>query len=358
MRRSLPTTLGSSALLVAVFLSFVTVTSATAPNPGHNFVEIGGGVVQGDVLYGSAADTISALAKNATATRYLSNTGASNNPAWAQVELSNGITGRWALNVQTFTSTGSNTWNRPSTGSYARIQIWGAGGSGGRAGDAEAGGGGGGGGYNEITVALSALDSTETCSVGTGGAAVTSDNVSGSAGGNTTFADSGELIAGVFTAYGGGGGSGTGTSNSGGGGGGPSGAGGTAASLNAGAGDGGADNSEIDAFGGGGSDNAGPTGGHSFFGGGGGGFGGSVGGVGTTPFPGGGSFYGGGGGGGAGGTVAPSAAGYSLYGGNGGAGATGTDVGGDGVQPGGGGGGSESGNSGAGGNGKCVITVW
>ena len=50
-------------------------------------------VTQGDLLYGSAANTWSKLAKNATATRYLSNTGASNNPAWAQVDLTNGVTG-------------------------------------------------------------------------------------------------------------------------------------------------------------------------------------------------------------------------------------------------------------------------
>lgn len=48
---------------------------------------------QGDVLYGSAADTYSRLAKDTNATRYLSNTGASNNPAWAQVNLTNGVTG-------------------------------------------------------------------------------------------------------------------------------------------------------------------------------------------------------------------------------------------------------------------------
>jgi hypothetical protein len=50
-------------------------------------------VVQGDIWYGSAAGTISALAKNTTATRYLANTGTSNNPAWAQVDLTNGVTG-------------------------------------------------------------------------------------------------------------------------------------------------------------------------------------------------------------------------------------------------------------------------
>jgi hypothetical protein len=36
---------------------------------------------------------LSALAKNTTATRYLSNTGTTNNPAWAQIDLTNGVTG-------------------------------------------------------------------------------------------------------------------------------------------------------------------------------------------------------------------------------------------------------------------------
>lgn len=48
---------------------------------------------QGDLLYASAANTLERLAKNTTATRYLSNTGASNNPAWAQIDLTNGVTG-------------------------------------------------------------------------------------------------------------------------------------------------------------------------------------------------------------------------------------------------------------------------
>lgn len=50
-------------------------------------------ISQGDLLYGSAANTLSKLAKDTNATRYLSNTGTSNNPAWAQVDVSNGITG-------------------------------------------------------------------------------------------------------------------------------------------------------------------------------------------------------------------------------------------------------------------------
>lgn len=50
-------------------------------------------LAQGDLLYASAANTLAALAKNTSATRYLSNTGASNNPAWAQVALGTGVSG-------------------------------------------------------------------------------------------------------------------------------------------------------------------------------------------------------------------------------------------------------------------------
>jgi hypothetical protein len=75
---------------------------------GNNFG--GGAVGQGDLLYGSAAGTISELAKDANATRYLSNTGASNNPAWALVDLSNGVTGVLpSANVSTSTLNLSHT---------------------------------------------------------------------------------------------------------------------------------------------------------------------------------------------------------------------------------------------------------
>ena len=79
-------------LLIGIAVSIITLVSAAAPNPGHTIAEIGN-VVQGDILYGSAMDVISALAKDANAARYLSNTGASNNPAWAQVDLTNVVTG-------------------------------------------------------------------------------------------------------------------------------------------------------------------------------------------------------------------------------------------------------------------------
>lgn len=52
-----------------------------------------GTYTQGDTLYYNTGPALSKLAKNTSATRYLSNTGASNNPAWGQVDLSNGVTG-------------------------------------------------------------------------------------------------------------------------------------------------------------------------------------------------------------------------------------------------------------------------
>ncbi len=48
---------------------------------------------QGDLLYYDTGTALSKLAKNTSASRYLSNTGTSNNPAWAQVDLTNGVTG-------------------------------------------------------------------------------------------------------------------------------------------------------------------------------------------------------------------------------------------------------------------------
>ncbi len=93
--------------LCFAFLGYgvVSFVFAAAPNPGHTWSELGdvaatvtqGGTglssaSQGDLIYGSATNTFSLLAKNASATRYISNTGTNNNPAWAQIDLSNGVT--------------------------------------------------------------------------------------------------------------------------------------------------------------------------------------------------------------------------------------------------------------------------
>lgn len=69
---------------------------------------------QGDILYGTGVNTYSKLSKNTSATRYLSNTGTSNNPAWSQVDLTNGVTG-----VLPIANGGTGTSN-----SYGVCKLW------------------------------------------------------------------------------------------------------------------------------------------------------------------------------------------------------------------------------------------
>ncbi len=76
------TATGTGTILRADGTNWVASTS-TLPNTN----------AQGDLLYGSASNVWTALAKDTNATRYLSNTGSSNNPAWAKVDISNGVTG-------------------------------------------------------------------------------------------------------------------------------------------------------------------------------------------------------------------------------------------------------------------------
>lgn len=73
------------------------ISADGAPTTGLLATERGGTglatYAQGDLIYASAAQVLSRLAKDANATRYLSNQGGSNNPSWSQVNLANGVTG-------------------------------------------------------------------------------------------------------------------------------------------------------------------------------------------------------------------------------------------------------------------------
>ncbi len=78
---------------------------------------------QGDMLYASATNVLAKLAKNTSATRYLSNTGTSNNPAWAQVDLSTGVTGNLGTSHLNGGSGAGNTVYWRGDGVWSQVSL-------------------------------------------------------------------------------------------------------------------------------------------------------------------------------------------------------------------------------------------
>lgn len=107
--------------LIGFVFALCSLVFAATPNPGHPWDQVGDGIVafyssssvfrgytlpavdaiilttadivQGSIIYGSGASTTALLQKSASSTRYLANTGPSNNPAWDTINLSNGVSG-------------------------------------------------------------------------------------------------------------------------------------------------------------------------------------------------------------------------------------------------------------------------
>ena len=136
-------------------------------------------VVQGDVLYGSAADTLSRLAPG-TSGQYLQTAGAAANPVWATVAAG-------FNDVEAVTATA--TYTVPTDITKLLVIITGGGGSGSAGIPATANGGGGCSAGTVMARVTVVPTDTITITIGAGGAQTTNaGSTVGNVGGDSTFA--------------------------------------------------------------------------------------------------------------------------------------------------------------------------
>lgn len=108
----------TTGLCYILFGGAVTLVAPTISASGQTLLALT--PAQGDVIYGSAAAVWSKLAKDTNATRYLSNTGTSNNPAWAQVALATGVSD---YSISTWVPSVEDSSNSSSEGQTYSTQL-------------------------------------------------------------------------------------------------------------------------------------------------------------------------------------------------------------------------------------------